>query len=181
MKRAKFTMLSAVLLTAGIMASILAASKPAGLSGEPGSEELASIERSIRDCIGWAKAKDFDLLYGVIANDADFLEVHPDGAVVRGFEQFKKAETFWGSPDFKAIRYDIRDLKKKRRQCLSLIGRRIVQVKKAGLADLKRDDKLVERIAHAEKIDRFIAAFEEKKEMTACGCESKTVCTDSAS
>ena len=78
------------------------------------------------------------------------------------------------------LTYDIRNLKKKRRQCLSLIGSRIVEVKKAGLADLKRDDKLVERIAHAEKIDRFIAAFEEKKEMTACGCESKTVCTDSA-
>ena len=78
------------------------------------------------------------------------------------------------------LTYDIRNLKKKRRQCLSLIGSRIVEVKKAGLADLKRDDKLVERIAHAEKIDRFIVAFEEKKEMTACGCESKTVCTDSA-
>ena len=79
------------------------------------------------------------------------------------------------------LTYDIRDLKKKRRQCLSLIGRRIVQVKKAGLADLKRDDKLVELIGDAEKIERLIASFEEKKKMTACGCESKTVCTDSAS
>jgi len=79
------------------------------------------------------------------------------------------------------LTYDIRDLKKKRRQCLSLIGRRIVQVKKAGLADLNRDDKLVELIAGAEKIDRFIASFEEKKKMTACGCESKPVCADSAS
>ena len=79
------------------------------------------------------------------------------------------------------LTYDIRDLKKKKRQCLSLIGRRIVQVKKAGLADLKRDDKLVELIAGAEKIDRFIASFEEKKKMTACGCESKPVCADSAS
>ena len=61
------------------------------------------------------------------------------------------------------LTYDIRDLKKKRRQWLSLIGRRIVQVKKAGLADLKRDDKLVELIADVEKIDRFIASFEEKR------------------
>ena len=61
------------------------------------------------------------------------------------------------------LTYDIRDLKKKRRQCLSLIGSRIVQVKKVGLADLNRDDKLVELIAGAEKIDRFIASFEEKR------------------
>ncbi len=79
------------------------------------------------------------------------------------------------------LTYDIWDLKKKRREYLSLIGRRIVQVKKAGLADLKRDDKLVELIAGVEKIDRFIASFEEKKKMTACGCESKTVCADSSS
>ena len=37
--------------------------------------------------------------------------MHPDGAVVKGFEDFKKAEKFWGSPDFKAVRYEIRDLK----------------------------------------------------------------------
>lgn len=79
------------------------------------------------------------------------------------------------------LTYDIWDLKKKRRECLSLIGRRIVQVKKAGLADLKRDDKLVEMIAHAEKIERFIASFEEKKKRMACGCESKTVSAGSAS
>jgi hypothetical protein len=62
------------------------------------------------------------------------------------------------------LTYDIRDLKKKRRQYLGLIGRRIVQVKKEGLTDLNRDDQLVELIADAEKIDRFIASFEEKKE-----------------
>jgi hypothetical protein len=74
------------------------------------------------------------------------------------------------------LTYDIRDLNKKRHQCLSLIGSRIVQVKKAGPADLKGDDKLVELIADAEKIDRLIVSFEEKKKMTACAHESKTVC-----
>jgi tetratricopeptide (TPR) repeat protein len=82
-----------------------------GLPNAPGGNEFGQIERSIRDCIGWAKTKDFQLLYGIIANDPDFLEVHPDGAVVKGFEDFKKAEKFWGSPDFKAVRYEIRDLK----------------------------------------------------------------------
>ena len=78
------------------------------------------------------------------------------------------------------LTYDIRNLKKKRREYLSVIGRRIVQVKKAGLADLRRDDKLVEMIAHAEKIDRFIASLEEKKKRMASGRESKTASADSA-
>jgi putative intracellular protease/amidase/ketosteroid isomerase-like protein len=84
---------------------------PPARSGAAGGDELGRIEQSIRDCIGWAKTKDFRLLYGVIANDPDFLEVHPDGAVVKGIEDFRKAEKFWGSPDFKAVRYEIRDLK----------------------------------------------------------------------
>jgi len=73
------------------------------------------------------------------------------------------------------LTYDIHDLKNKKIQSLSLIGRRTVQVKKEGLADLKRDDKLVELIAQAEKIDRYIESFEGKKKMTMCGCKAKTV------
>ena len=73
------------------------------------------------------------------------------------------------------LTYDIHDLNKKKIQSLSLIGRRTVQMKKEGLADLKRDDKLVELIAQAEKIDRYIESFEEKKKMTRCGCKGKTV------
>ena len=76
-----------------------------------GAVERAAIERAIRDCIGWAKNKDFKVLYGAIAGDADFLEVHPDGKVVKGIEEFKKAESLWRSPDFKAVRYEIHDLK----------------------------------------------------------------------
>jgi ketosteroid isomerase-like protein len=91
-------------------AGSLAAGVPAQTSPSA-ADEKAAIERSIRDCIGWAKTKDFKLLYGVIAADADFLEVHPDGAVVKGIDEFRKAEAFWGHPDFKAVRYEIRDLK----------------------------------------------------------------------
>ena len=40
--------------------------------------------------------------------------------------------------------------------------------------------RLAEMIADAEKIDRFIASFEEKKKRMACGCESKTASADSA-
>ncbi len=94
-----------------VVLSSLAMWGGSGYSQSSGGEERKQIEQSIRDCIGWAKTKDFRLLYSVIAKDPDFLEVHPDGAVVRGFEEFKKAETLWGSPDFKAVRYDIRDLR----------------------------------------------------------------------
>jgi len=92
----------------------LAAFAAAGRSGPArpaGDDELVRVEQSIRACIGWAQTKDFGLLYSVIANDPDFLEVHPDGRVVKGFEEFKKGEKFWGSPDFKAVRYDLRDLR----------------------------------------------------------------------
>jgi L-ascorbate metabolism protein UlaG (beta-lactamase superfamily)/ketosteroid isomerase-like protein len=88
----------------------VAGRSPAALAGPGDGDERESIEKAIHACIGWAKDKDFGLLYSVIAADADFLEVHPDGKIVRGIEEFKKAEAFWGSPDFKAVRYEIRDL-----------------------------------------------------------------------
>ena len=79
-------------------------------SGYNAEAEKLLIEKAINSCIGWAKTKDLDLLYSVVANDTNFLEVHPDGKVVRGFNEFKKAEAFWMSPDFKAVRYQIEDL-----------------------------------------------------------------------
>jgi hypothetical protein len=72
--------------------------------------ELAAVKASIHGAIGWAKNKDFKLLYRIIANDSNYLEVDPDPGLIKGFSEFKKNESFWGSPDFKAVRYDIRDL-----------------------------------------------------------------------
>jgi ketosteroid isomerase-like protein len=68
------------------------------------------VEKAIRSSIGWAKTKDIHLLYSVIANDTNYIEVDPDDRVVKGFQDFKKAEAFWMNPDFKAIRYEIKDL-----------------------------------------------------------------------
>jgi ketosteroid isomerase-like protein len=73
-------------------------------------QEKQLVEKVIHGSIGWAKNKDINLLYGIIANDTSFLEVHPDEKVVRGIEEFKKAEKFWMSPEFKAVRYEIKDL-----------------------------------------------------------------------
>jgi len=74
-------------------------------------EELPLIENSIRNVIGWAKNKDFKLLYSVIANDSGYLEVSPGGRVTRGIDDFRKNEEFWGDPGFKAVGFEIRDLK----------------------------------------------------------------------
>jgi len=68
------------------------------------------VKSVIHNSIGWAGDKDFNLLYSVISNDSDYLEVDPEGRVVRGFSEFKKNEVFWANPDFKAVGYEIRDL-----------------------------------------------------------------------
>lgn len=72
--------------------------------------ERQLVEKAIRGSIGWAKNKDIKLLYSVIANDTNYIEVDPNDRIVRGFQDFKKSESFWMSDDFKAIRYEIRDL-----------------------------------------------------------------------
>jgi len=73
-------------------------------------DEMALVEKTINGSIGWARNKDIELLYSIIANDSSFLEVHPDNKVVKGFSDFRKAESFWMNPDFKAVRYEINDL-----------------------------------------------------------------------
>lgn len=73
--------------------------------------ERILVEKAIHSCIGWAKTKDINLLYSVIANDSNYLEVDPGNKVVKGFEDFRQSETFWMNPDFKAVRYEISDLK----------------------------------------------------------------------
>lgn len=65
------------------------------------------------------------------------------------------------------ISYDIRDLRNKKQECLSDIGQRIVQAKKAGLADLQRDDLLVGLFSKAQNIGQLIKAYEQKKQGTA--------------
>jgi len=73
--------------------------------------ELPTIEQSINNAIGWAKNKNFSMLYDVIANDSNYLEVDPGNIIIKGIDEFKKNEAFWKDPGFKAIRYEIRDLK----------------------------------------------------------------------
>jgi len=73
--------------------------------------EKQLVEKAIHSSIGWAKNKDLKLLYDVIWNDENYLEVQPSKTVVKGFTEFKKSEAFWMNPNFKAVRYAIKDLK----------------------------------------------------------------------
>lgn len=73
--------------------------------------ERRLVEKAIHNSIGWAGDKDIDLLYSIIANDSNYVEVDPGDRVVKGFENFRMAEEFWMSDDFRAVRYEIRDLK----------------------------------------------------------------------
>lgn len=79
--------------------------------------EKEAIAQAIHSCIGWAQTKDFDRLYRVIAADPSFLEVHPNGRVVKGIADFRRAEATWRDPAFKAVRYEIRDLQITLAQC----------------------------------------------------------------
>jgi len=56
--------------------------------------EKANVEKAIKNTIAWAKDKDTSLLYSIIANEKNYLEVHPENNVVKGINQFKEAENF---------------------------------------------------------------------------------------
>jgi len=73
--------------------------------------EKQLVEKAIHNSMDWVKSKDMNFLYRVIANDANYIEIHPTNRIVRGFQDFKKSEPFWMSDDFIAIRDEIRDLK----------------------------------------------------------------------
>jgi ketosteroid isomerase-like protein len=73
--------------------------------------EKKIIGQKIRNTIEWGIGKDTTLLYSIIANDEDFLEVHPDNRVVKGITEFRKAEKFWLDPKFKVKECKIWDMK----------------------------------------------------------------------
>jgi ketosteroid isomerase-like protein len=72
--------------------------------------ERAEIARVISDCIGWAKDKNLERLYSVIAHDDDYISVSPRQWVVKCFADVQKNVPFWMSPDFQYVRHEIRDL-----------------------------------------------------------------------
>jgi len=73
-------------------------------------EEKFKITKTINAVIGWAANKDTGLLFSAIAHDSNFLEIHPTKHIVKGIKQFKGSISFFLSPDFKAVKYEIHDL-----------------------------------------------------------------------
>ncbi len=73
-------------------------------------KEKEIITQTIHNTIGWAKEKDTALLYSIIANDENYLEVHPRDYKAVGITQFKQAEQFWLDDRFKHIRYETWDM-----------------------------------------------------------------------
>jgi ketosteroid isomerase-like protein len=74
-------------------------------------EEKINIEKTINNVIGWAVNKDFDLFFSSISNDSNFVSVTPYDRVKFGFKDVLNDTSFWASPNFKAIRHEIHDLK----------------------------------------------------------------------
>jgi ketosteroid isomerase-like protein len=105
---AQRTLFTALCLSFLMMSISSAQSETKGRNNR--ENDIAMIEQAIHGSIGWAKNKDFSLLYRLVANDSDYVEIDPTPDIIRGFSEFKKNESFWASPHFKAIRYEIRDL-----------------------------------------------------------------------
>ena len=74
-------------------------------------KERVAIEQTINNVFSWAVNKDFELFYSSIVNDSNFISVTPYHRVKFGFDDVRKDSAFWGSPHFKAIRHNLRDLR----------------------------------------------------------------------
>ena len=73
-------------------------------------EEKAIVQSAIQNTIAWAKEKDTTLLYSIIADDKNYLEVHPSNRVVVGIEKFREAENFWLDERFKHVSFETWDM-----------------------------------------------------------------------
>lgn len=76
-----------------------------------GNDQYKEVEQTINNCLGWAVEKDFDLFFRTIADDSNFVSVTPYRRVKFGVDDVKNDTGFWASPDFKAIRHELHDLK----------------------------------------------------------------------
>jgi ketosteroid isomerase-like protein len=75
------------------------------------SAETEAVTATINNVIGWAVTKDFELFFGTIAGDSDYISVTPYDRVKIGVAEIAADSAFWADPRFKAIRHEINDLK----------------------------------------------------------------------
>ena len=98
-----------VLLTIGIFMNAVEAQDEK--SKIQNKDELKAVAQVINNVFGWAVNKDFKLFFDSIADDSNFISVTPYERVKFGVAAVKQDSAFWGSPHFKAIRHEIRDLR----------------------------------------------------------------------
>jgi len=72
--------------------------------------EIKEISKVIDSCIGWFKNKDFALLFRTVANDSNYISVHPTDRVIRGFKQFEKNAEIFKRPEFQYVRHKLKNL-----------------------------------------------------------------------
>jgi len=72
--------------------------------------EIKAITKSIDSTIGWFKNKDFDLLFSVIAQDSNYISVHPTDKVIKGRAEFEKGAEIFKIPEFIYVRHELKDL-----------------------------------------------------------------------
>lgn len=74
--------------------------------------EKAQIKKVVESSIGWAANKDKELSYSLYAKDENLFWFSPnDAGTISGYEAFRNlTENFFMLDDFKAIRYEVREL-----------------------------------------------------------------------
>ena len=74
--------------------------------------EKEKISKVIHSSIGWAGTKDKELVFSCFADDPELFWFSPrDDGTVHGFKAFvDQTENFFMLDDFKAVRYEIKDL-----------------------------------------------------------------------
>jgi ketosteroid isomerase-like protein len=92
---------------------LITAPLQAGLPEPSDHPEYETVKAVIEDSIGWAIEKDLDRLLQIFANDEDlFIWWVGSNGGAEGIGDLKKtAETVWMTADFKATKFEFRDLR----------------------------------------------------------------------
>ncbi len=70
------------------------------------------IRKIVHDITAWALKKDFKRLKEILIHEEDlFFFQQSSNETIVGWNQFTKLFKFWKDPDFKAISYDLRELR----------------------------------------------------------------------
>jgi len=111
MKRFTFFILLAMLSSAGLLILVSCDRGNREIQEFDLAAERAKAEQTIRNNLGWAPTKDFDLLKSTIWLDSTYLVVNPTDRVAIGEADFRTTEAFFRSPDFQAVGFEISDLR----------------------------------------------------------------------